>query len=387
MRGAVALKFLFLARLLGPEAVGLVGVALIALSAAESLTDTGLIPAIVQRREHLTREEKRAAWTVLFLRGVAVGVLLAVTSPLTATFLRAPDAVGLLAWAASIPIFRGTVSLGVYRAQRERNFKILAFLQAASSFLDLFAVILFIFMGFGAIAAIWSNLVAEGVRTLLSHKLFPQGIRLNFSWKSIEDLLHYGRWVWGSSGLTFLLKQVDKVIVTRFFGALALGLYQMAYKLAQVTIFDAVHAFSQYLFPTFAAANRRSYVEAKRLYRRSLILVLWGVSILAALLILGAHEIIAFLLGDKWDMAVPLFQALVLAMVFEALKDVAVVHLRAIGRPQYVTFSFAVQLLVQTVLGLIFVAQYGSVGMAWALVISAGVSFALLLYLTERRTL
>lgn len=387
LRGAVALKFLILARLLGPEAVGLVGIAMIALSAAESLTDTGLVPAIVQRFEHLTREQESAAWTVLMLRGVAIGTLLILTSPLTATFLRAPDAVGLLAWAAGTPMFRGVVSLGVYYAQRKRDFKTLTFLQAASSLLDLIAALFFILMGFGAISAIWSSLVAEGVRVLLSYKLFPQRVRLSFFWTPIEDLLQYGRWVWGSSGLTFLLKQIDKIIVARYFGATNLGIYQISYKMAQLTIFDAMHAYSQYLFPTFAETNRRSHTEAKRNFGNSMLLITWYIAALVAPFILGARGIIVFLLGDKWNSAVPLFRVLVLAMGFESLKGIAVVYLRAIGRPQYVTFSFAVQLLFQIALGIILVTQYGAIGMAWALVISAGASFTLLLYLTERHTL
>ena len=51
VRALVAVKFLLLGRMLGPAAVGAIGGAMLALTIAEALSDTGLAQAIVQARD------------------------------------------------------------------------------------------------------------------------------------------------------------------------------------------------------------------------------------------------------------------------------------------------------------------------------------------------
>lgn len=52
VRGFVALKFLAIGRILGPEAIGAVSIALLAVAIAEALSDTGLAQAVVQDAMH-----------------------------------------------------------------------------------------------------------------------------------------------------------------------------------------------------------------------------------------------------------------------------------------------------------------------------------------------
>ena len=81
VRGLVAVKFLAIGRILGPEAIGAVSVALLAVAIAESLSDTGLAQAVVQGHDAPTHGELGAVWTTLAARGVLIGLLLAALAP------------------------------------------------------------------------------------------------------------------------------------------------------------------------------------------------------------------------------------------------------------------------------------------------------------------
>src|ERR1700756_1700001 len=81
MRGLVAVKFLAIGRILGPEAIGAVSIALLAVAIAESLSDTGLAQAVVQGRNAPTHDELGAVWATLAMRGVLIGLLIAALAP------------------------------------------------------------------------------------------------------------------------------------------------------------------------------------------------------------------------------------------------------------------------------------------------------------------
>ena len=82
VRGLVAVKFLAIGRMLGPEAIGSVSVALLAVAIAEALSDTGLAQAVIQGEHAPTRSQLSAVWTTLTARGVLISLLLVALAPL-----------------------------------------------------------------------------------------------------------------------------------------------------------------------------------------------------------------------------------------------------------------------------------------------------------------
>lgn len=88
VRGLMALKFLLAARLLGPEQIGLVGIALLSLAVVEAMTDTGISQAVIQHKNRIDRNEAGAVWTLQFVRGIVLGITLALVATPVALFSR-----------------------------------------------------------------------------------------------------------------------------------------------------------------------------------------------------------------------------------------------------------------------------------------------------------
>src|SRR5690554_6679211 len=81
-----------LARLLVPEAFGVVGAALIFVSFASILSQIGMGPALVQRLS-ITEHHIRVAFTISTLIGFCLSILFYFIAPLISYFLRMPDAI------------------------------------------------------------------------------------------------------------------------------------------------------------------------------------------------------------------------------------------------------------------------------------------------------
>src|SRR3972149_1224342 len=77
------LRLVILANLLAPDAFGLLAIATIAISVLMRLSDIGIIPALVHRRE-VTLEQQDAAWTVGLTRTALVALALVLAAPAVA---------------------------------------------------------------------------------------------------------------------------------------------------------------------------------------------------------------------------------------------------------------------------------------------------------------
>lgn len=366
VRGLMALKFLIAARLLGPEQIGLVGIALLALATAEAMTDTGMSQAIVQHKERITPNEAGAAWTLQVCRGIVLSIsLLLLSTPISLFFDLAASA-QLIIIAAIVPILRNSINPGYFLKQRERNFKTISIYESSAAILDFITCLIFIRLGYGAVSILLGSIAAESLKAILSWSILRVSIVPTTQWKKIKELTNFGRWIWGSSIIIMILNQLDKVLVAKLFGSTEFGLYQVASKVAQFLISDGITALGQFFFPTFSQKYRCSFKEAKKYFSKTIVIVGTSAASLAILVFLLASNIISMTLGDEWLAAAPILRVLSIGMFFGACITILVSFSRAIGKPQFVTQAVIIQLIVLCASAPILINELNSVGMALA---------------------
>ncbi len=80
----------FIARLIGPESFGFIGMLTIFMLLAESVVSSGFSQALVQRSQELTEEDASTIFYVNLGWGIAMYLLLYFTAPLIANFYNQP---------------------------------------------------------------------------------------------------------------------------------------------------------------------------------------------------------------------------------------------------------------------------------------------------------
>lgn len=342
-RALIALKFLILARLLGPEAIGLLVVALIALAAVEALTETGLSAALIQRETTLSEAQTRAIWTILLIRGLVISVAIVVLADRVASILGVPDAAQLVLLIGLVPMLRSSASIGISIAQRERQFRPVALLQVLTSGSDLaISVSLVVVTGEIVYAAV-GLLVSELVRTVVSHFLFSTRPVPTLRLGPASVFIGFGKWVWGTTMINFVLDQADKIMVANFLGQASLGLYQIVQKVARLFTVDVAHAANQYLFPVLSQHNRQNRQKLEAGFATVLQLVATLFLLTAFCLFLLAPWLIQTLLGPEWISGVDAFRILCFGAAASAIALPMAAYARAIGSPQKVTHAAALQ--------------------------------------------
>ncbi|WP_322058638.1 oligosaccharide flippase family protein [Paraburkholderia sp. J63] len=380
VRGLVAVKFLAIGRILGPSAIGLASVALLAVMIAEALSDTGLPQAVIQGPTPPTRDQYGAVWTTLATRGLLIALLLVACAPLMNAQFHLGGALALVQLAALLPLLRGLASPAYFIAQRERRFQHVAAIEIAAASVDCSVGIGLALAGAGPYALLLGMMTGEASKSVLTWTTLAPRPPVRLRWSGIGHYVGFSRWIWASSVIILVSNQFDKVVVGKLLGPTQLGAWQMSSKFAQMLLADAAIAMSQYLFPTFAAHHRGGPQAAARLFRLYLVAAALGLAAVVVALRFAAEPLFMLVLGAAWLPAVPLFRIFVINMAISALNTVLASYLRAVGDARAVTVASLVQVGVLLASVPPAMHHWGVTGIAWAMTLGLAAGAAWMLY-------
>lgn len=371
-------RLIVLARLLLPEAFGLLGVALVAIAFLQTFSETGVREALIQR-DSVTRRELDAAWTLQLARGIALFAAGWLAAPWVGVFFESPETVGVLRWMMGAALIEGVGNVAWVRLQRTLSIPRQCLHQAAGSVVDL-AVSVALALAWGDVRAlIFGFLAGQLARLISGYAIAPYLPRLRFDLAALGELWSFGRWVLLSSVLLFLGNQGDDLVVGKLLGLPLLAAYQMAYRLASLPATEWSRLVTGLLFPLLSRLrdDRRRLVAA---YREALQLSALGAFPVAAAIALCADALVPTLLGPEWAAVARPLQLLAFAGLARAIVGPGPL-LMAIDRPQLKSASQALAVLV---LGLTIVPltlRFGLAGAATAAILrSVTGKVALLLF-------
>ena len=129
-------RTVLLARLLVPDDFGVMGIALLAMSALETVSRTGFDVALVQKKGEI-REYLDTAWTIQVIRGLLLSGVLLITAPLVARFFDSPESIAITRAIAVVELLKGLTNTGVIYFQRELEFSRQFIYQFSGTFANL----------------------------------------------------------------------------------------------------------------------------------------------------------------------------------------------------------------------------------------------------------
>lgn len=362
------LLLLVLAQLLGPTEFGLMGVALLVLSALKQFSQLGLDDALIQRREENVDGLLNTAWTIQMLRGVALAGLTYTLAPHAATVFGDPRVTPLVRFVALAPLLVGLRNPGTVYLRKDLAYHRQSVYTLSES---LTRVVVSIGYALFVDASVWALavgfVVATGVQTLVSYWVHAYRPWPGFDLTTARELLGFGKWLFLSGIVSFLFSEGDDVFVGWFLSVGALGLYQLAYRISNAPATEVAQLVSQVTFPAYAMLQddtsrlRVGYYRA--LQSATLVSVPTGVGIIAV-----APVFVAGALGPDWaEIVVPL-QVLTVYGLVRSLRSPTTALFKSVGRPDLLT---KLQLLKLAILAVCIVPAAdaaGLVGVAVAVV-------------------
>ncbi|SDH17403.1 lipopolysaccharide biosynthesis protein [Nitrosomonas sp. Nm132] len=321
---------MILARLLTPAEFGVVGAAVVAITFLGIFGKLGVAQALVQIPE-LTRDHLVAGFHLSLGLGLFAGLAVYLGASLVETLFQIEQLAEPIAIMALLLPLTGLQQVSEARIQRDLKFRILAMEQVASYGIGYGGVaIMLALMGYGVWALVGGILGQGVIRAMIMMAIRPPilGIRANRT--AYRDLLRFG----GGHALAEIGRtgayQVDNLIVGRFLGAEALGLYGRAFQVVTMPTKLLGVGLLKVMFPIMS----RMQSEADRLARaflRSMGMVAMLGLPFSMLLALLAPEIVHVLLGSQWIAVIIPFQILAACIVFRVGHKLCEALVRARG--------------------------------------------------------
>jgi len=360
-----------LTRLLAPQLFGLMTLLTTAITGLTLLSDLGLTPNIVRSNRGDEDAFLNTAWTMQVLRGAGLWICcLCLALPL-ARFYREPQLkmmVPVIGLALVISSFNSTSLATFARRIAVRELALLEFSIQAAQLLFTVACA-FVYRSVWALIA--GRLFSDMARLVISHFLIP-GRRTIFQWdrEAAKELFAFGRWVIFSTALTFLASQSDRMILGKLVSLNTLGLYGIAFTLADIPRQVILSFCTNIVFPF---VSKLVYLPRKEFF--GLVLkhrkhVLMAASVILALVVTFGDQLMVHIYDSRYHQASWMVPILALGLWHTLLYATTNACLFAVGKPQYVVAGYFFSALVVLTMTPLAFHRFGLVGFVWTVAFS-----------------
>ena len=335
---------LILTRLLFPEAFGLMALVTVVLVGVAMFSDIGIAPCIIQNKRGEERDFLNTAWTIQVIRGFLLWLACCGLARPLAAFYEQPQLVWMLPVSGLSAAFLGFGSTSLVLAKRRLALRRLTLLELGTQALAIVTMVVWALIHPTIWALVVGSLVAPAAKAALSHFVLP-GERCRFRWETeaARSLFRFGRWIFLSTALTFLVLQGDRLVFGKLLPLSLLGVYNIAVMMAMVPTNLNAQLGASVVFPAYSNVARSGGQLAAVFQKSRSPMVMVG-GLLSASLIAAAPWLIETLYDERYVEAGWMLQILAMGIVFQLLECANGCALLAVGKPAAVAAGHGAKL-------------------------------------------
>ncbi len=368
-----------LARLLSPNAFGVMGMIQTTIALINMMNQFGLAPAIIQG-ENLNQKRLSSLFWFNMLIGIIMTVVVFLSADLVALFFNQNDLAPLL---RLISIVFTIVSFSFIQQsllKKEMEFKKLFNINIISTIIYGLITIMLAFNGFGVKALVIGYISKNIIITILIISFQRWLPDFNFNFREIKDLLNFGIYAFGSSFLNYFNRNLDYLIIGRFLGSEALGYYTLAYKLMLIPVQKIGGIISNTFLPAFSQI-KNNQKSIKKYYLKVLQLISLLTFPMMGGLFIVAPEFILSIYGENWIPVIILIQILSVTGALQSLGTTVGIILFSQGRSD-ISFKWNLFAVSNLAIAMIIGMNWGIVGVAAGVAIFSFYAFWISFYIT-----
>jgi len=355
-------SLVILARLLGPKDFGLVGMVTAFTGVLNLFRDFGLSSAAVQRNTVTEEQISTLFWINIFV-GAVLGLAALALAPAVAAFYHEPRLLAVMMVLAAGFVFNAAGVQHVVLLQRQMRFSAMAVINTIALIVGTGIAVFGAKAGYGYWALVAMTVSVPLISTI--------GFWIATGWipgmpqrrAGIRSMMRFGGTLTLNGLVVYIANNMDKVLLGRFWGVNAVGIYGRAYQLINIPTDNLNSAVGEVAF----SALSRLQDDPTRL--RSYFLK--GYSLVLALTLpitttcaLFAEDVTFVLLGPKWKDAATIFRLLSPTILVFAIANPLSWVLSAmglVGRNLKIALLIAPTMIAGYALGL----PYGAQGVAF----------------------
>jgi len=259
--GTQVLRFvgnIIVARLLFPEAFGIMGTVFAVLTGLTMFSDIGLGPSIMQHARGEDAAFLRTAWSVQLVRGVLIWLLCAPLGMVVSWSTGEAMFLWLVPVAGFTCVIQGVYSVSIFTYKRRLAFGRVTLLNFVAGAVATGVMIACAYV-WPSVWALLTHAFVTVVITAIGSFFFMPEIRMSWQWEreAVSELIRFGRWIFIATALTFLVARLDIFILGATVGMGVLGVYATAKNYSFAALEAVGMLASTVLLPVYARFAER----------------------------------------------------------------------------------------------------------------------------------
>ncbi len=323
------LSTVVLARLLTPDDYGLLGMVAVVVGFVQMFKDAGLSLATIQK-DRITHEQISTLFWLNIGISTFLGLCILACAPLVSRLYGRPELTAVTAAMSLAFIINGLLIQHQALLRRCMWFGTLATITIASQIVSLGAMVVLAYLGWRYWALVGGTLVRALATTLLTFYSCPWIPGRMKRRTGVRTMLKLGGHLTGFNVVNYLSRNADNILIGRYIGANALGLYAKAYHLFMMPITQIRQPMALVAMPVLSSL-RDQPVRYRRYYNRMFDILVSLTIPITLYCILEGEFLIRLILGPKWLGAVPIFRILAVAGFMQAVQGMAGLVMLSLG--------------------------------------------------------
>ena len=326
--GIQLISIIILSRLFAPQDFGLIAMVSAIFSFLSLFQDLGLSTVTIQKRE-INHDQVSTLFWINLLFSLALAVISASASPLISWFFHEPK----LVWIAVVMSI--ALLLGGFGTQ-QRALLIRHMLFGRIAFIEISAIVIGIITAIILASFKYRALVAMSLATSIASSA---GFWLMCGWKpgfpshttGLRQMLSFGSHLTSVSIMNYFSRNLDNVLIGRFWGASQLGFYARAYNLFMIPMSQIVWPLATVATPLLSRLQD-DRPRFKKYYLSAISVITFITVPLSIFLIILSEEIVLTLMGHQWQNSINILRFLSLSILVQPVFSLSNVLFTVTGR-------------------------------------------------------
>lgn len=355
---------LMLTRLLVPDMFGVMAVITVIMGGLGMFSDVGLLQNIVQSKRGEEQRYLNTAWTIQIIRGGVIYLLaLSISGILYGLGQQgylSPDSVYgdtqlplILAIVSVSSVISSFNSIHILVLNRKLMMSKLIKINLLSQMIGLVFMLIWAWYQRDIWALVFGGIISSTVKMYLTHDL-SIGKRCHFEWDSeaVNEIIHFGKWMFLTSILGFLLNQGDRLILGGFLSAEMLGIYSISFFIANAVKDIIAKLISSVFYPVLSHVVLNEPDKIQTLYYKIRARIDAITMFSAGVLYSSGSYLVNYLYDERYTEAGRMLEILSISLLFVGFMLASQLFM-SFGKARYTTVLALFQML-----GLYFIVPY-----------------------------
>lgn len=321
---------LILARMLSPDAYGVIGMLTVFLCVVQVFIDCGFSQALIAKQDRTQKD-----FSTEFFFNIGVGLigycLLFISAPFIAEFYNMPLLTSVLRVVGLGVIINSLCVVQSAQFAIRLDFKTPAKLAVITNMFSGVVGIFLAYCGYGVWALVFQQIAGNFLNGILLWILAGWRPTFEFSRDSFRYLWSYGSKILASSLIQQVYDNLYPLVIGKFFSARQLGLYSRAQGFATLPSSNISGILGNVSFPILSKINN-DFLRLMRLYRQMIETAAFIIFPLMLGLFAIADPLVKVLLNQQWYDCIIILQLLCCALLWQPISAINLSILKVIGR-------------------------------------------------------